>query len=324
MRRTRLRTPPRRLLTTAMLTMTVGLSAFAVSAQDRAKKEKTAGQPFEVRLNVTVLDAAGRPVTDLRAEDFRVNEDGTPQQVKQLTRREGAPVFGIVADNSGSLRHLLDSVIDFGRLLVERSDPRSEIFVERFVGPDRIVLMQDFTTRRGALGRALEDMYVEGGQSAITDALYLAAEHMAGRRDEGQPPPRRALVLITDGEDRANAHTVEEVVARLRAADVQVFVLGLTKAVKLQVGSPEKAVAYLNRLALESGGALYLPDKKADLAPFAEQILAELNAPYTLSYAPANQKRDGSTRKLAVAVADAPDGRPRRVVVRSSYTAPKK
>jgi Ca-activated chloride channel family protein len=218
----------------------------------------------------------------------------------------------------------MNAVVNFARLVVERSDPQSEIFVERFVGPDRIVLMQDFTTRRAALGRALDDMYVEGGQSAITDALYLAAEHMAQRKDEGQPPRRRALVLITDGEDRANAHSVEEVVAKLRGSDVQVFVLGLTKVVKLQVGSPEKAIAYLNRIAHESGGALYLPDKNANLVDFAEQIIAELNAPYTLSYAPTNQKRDGSTRKLAVTVADAPDGQPRRVVFRTTYVAPKK
>ena len=322
MRRTRTRTPLR-CLTLVLVCLTAALPA---GAQDKGKKEKgkAAEAPFEVRLNVTVLDAAGRPVTDLRAEDFHVTEDGAAQQVKHLSRHEGPPVFGIVADNSGSLRHLMNAVVDFGRLLVEGSDPRSEIFVERFVGSDQIALMQDFTTNRAALGRALDDMYVEGGQSAITDALYLAAEHMARRKDEGRPPRRRALVLITDGEDRANVHTTEQLVAKLREGEVQVFVLGLTKAVKLQVTSPEKATAYLNRVALESGGALYLPEKQANLVDFAKDIIAELNAPYTLGFTPANQKRDGSTRKLSVAVANAPDGGPRRVVARAAYTAPRK
>lgn len=318
MRRTRARTRLR------CLTLTlVCLLAATAAAQDKGKKEKVAAEPFEVRLGVTVLDAGGRPVEGLRAEDFRVTEGGAAQQVKQLTRHEAPPVFGIVADNSGSLRHLINAVVEFGHLLVEKSDPRSEIFVERFVGPDRIVLVQNFTTNRAALKSALDEMYVEGGQSAITDALFLAAEHMAARGDEA-PPRRGALVLITDGEDRENARTVEQLVAKLRSSGVQVFVLGLTKAVKIQRGSPEKAIAYLNRVAVESGGALYLFDKQADLPGLALSILAELNAPYTLTFAPSNQKRDGSTRKLSITVADAPDGTPRRVVARASYAAPKK
>lgn len=320
MPRTRTRTPLRP-LTLALLTLALFVTPTA--AQDKTAKEKSADNSFEVRLNVSVLDAAGQPVTDLRAEDFRVTEDGAAQQVTRLARYEAPPVFGIVADNSGSLRNLMDAIVGFGSLLVERSDPRSEIFVERFVGPDQIVLMQDFTTNRARLVYALEDMYVEGGQSAITDALYLGAEHIAERGDEAQPR-RRALVLITDGEDRENAHTVEQLIAKLRASGVQVFILGLTKAAKLQVSSPEKATAYLDRLAVESGGALYLPDKNANLVDFAKDILSELNAPYTLAFTPANRKRDGSTRKLVVTVADAPDGTRRRVVTRTVYVAPKK
>lgn len=322
MPRTRTRRTPLRRLTLTLLTLCLFVPSAA--AQDKAAKGKSAETPFDVRLNLSVLDAAGRPVAGLRAEDFRVTEDGAAQQVTNLARHEAPPVFGIVADNSGSLRHLMDAVVGFGHLLVEGSDPRSEIFVERFVSSDRILLMQDFTTSRAALARALDEMYVEGGQSAITEAVYLAAEHMAERKDETQPARRRALVLITDGEERASDRRTEELLAKLRETGVQVFVLGLTKAVKLQTMSPERAAAYLNRVALESGGALYLPDKKADLAPFARDILSELNAPYTLAFTPSNQKRDGSTRKLAVTVADAPDGTPRRVVVRGSYTAPKK
>lgn len=322
MRRTHARRTPLRRLALTLLTLC--LAAAPAAAQDKGKKEKAAETAFDVRLNLSVLDAAGRPVSGLRAEDFRVTEDGAAQQVTSLARHEAPPVFGIVADNSGSLRHLIDAVVGFGRLLVEGSDPRSEIFVERFVGPDQIVLMQDFTTSRGRLLSALDEMYVEGGQSAITEAVYLAAEHMAERKDETQSPRRRALVLITDGEERASDRRTEELLAKLRGTGVQVFVLGLTKAVKLQTMSPERAIAYLNRVALESGGALYLPDKKADLAPLARDILSELQAPYTLAFTPSNQKRDGSTRKLSVTVADAPDGTTRRVVARATYTAPKK
>ena len=131
MRRTRTRT--------LLCCLALMFMALPAAAQDKAGKEKEKGkgkaaeQPFEVRLNVTVLDAAGRPVTDLRAEDFRISEDGAAQQVKHFARKEGPPVFGLVVDNTGSLRELMTAVVGFGKLIVEGSDPRSEIFVERFV-----------------------------------------------------------------------------------------------------------------------------------------------------------------------------------------------
>ncbi|HEX6622649.1 MAG TPA: VWA domain-containing protein [Pyrinomonadaceae bacterium] len=322
MRRTRTRT--------LLCGLALMFIVWPAAAQDKAGKEKEKGkekaaeQPFEVRLNVTVLDAAGRRVTDLRAEDFRISEDGAAQQVKHFARKEGPPVFGLVVDNTGSLRELITAVVGFGKLIVEGSDPRGEIFVERFVSSDQITLMQDFTANKAALTDAFDRMYVEGGQSAITDALYLGAEHLAKRKDEAQPPRRRALVLITDGEDRFNINKPAQLVAKLREADVQVFVVALTKAAKPQVVSPDRAIAYMNRIALESGGALWLPDKKSDMVGVAREVILELNAPYTLGFTPANQKRDGSTRSLTVAVPDGPDGGPRRVVVRGSYTAPKK
>ncbi len=322
MRRTRTRT--------LLCCLALMFMALPAAAQDKAGKEKEKGkgkaaeQPFEVRLNVTVLDAAGRPVTDLRAEDFRISEDGAAQQVKHFARKEGPPVFGLVVDNTGSLRELMTAVVGFGKLIVEGSDPRSEIFVERFVSSDRITMMQDFTANKAALINALDEMYVEGGQSAITDALYLGAEHLARRKGDWPMTRRRALVLITDGEDRANKYKHEQLLATLRETDAQIFVVSLTKAVKLNVVSPERAIAHMNRIALESGGALWLPDKKTDMVGVAREVIQELNAPYTLGFAPANQKRDGSTRGLTVAVPDGPNGEPRRVVVRGSYTAPKK
>lgn len=306
-----------------LTSLVVCLSLTSGFAQDKGKKEKSADKTFEMRLNVSVLDAEGRPVKDLRAEDFRISEDGAAQKVEHFSRAEGPPVFGIVADNSGSIRHLMDTVVDFGKVLVERSDAGSEAFVMRFISSEQITVLRDFTTNKRALVAALEEMYVEGGQTAITDALYVAAEHMAKRKDEGQPPRRRALVLITDGEDRFNLHRPENLLVKLREAGIQVYVLGLTKAVKLQ-GSPEKAIAYMKWLALETDGAFYLPEKNADLVEVAKEIIGEVNAPYAVGYTPANQKRDGSTRKLSVTVADGPNGEPRRVLARSSYTAPKK
>ena len=95
-------------------------------------------------------------------------------------------------------------------------------------------MMQDFTANRAALIDALDEMYVEGGQSAITDALYLGAEHLAKRKGDWPMTRRRALVLITDGEDRANKYKHEQLLAKLRETDAQVFVVALTKAVKLK------------------------------------------------------------------------------------------
>ena len=128
--------------------------------------------------------------------------------------------------------------------------------------------MQDFTADKQALGDALDDMFIEGGQTAVVDAVYLAAEHASGRRkqtgDPAEDKRRRALILVTDGEDRNSFYKQEQLWEALKEQDVQIFVIGFVNELEKERGfisksKRAKAVSLLDRMAKETGGRTFYP-----------------------------------------------------------------
>ena len=166
----------------------------------------------------------------------------------------------------------------------------------------------------------LDSFYVEGGQTAIIDAVYLSAEHVSEYRkgDEGDRR-RRALIVITDGEDRNSFYKQEQLFARLREEDVQIFVIGFVNELDKEAGlirkSPrEKAVGLINKLASETGGRAFFPESVADLPQIANEIIRDLRTQYVLSYNPTNKVQDGSFRAIKVTV-DQPSGSDKRIAL---------
>jgi Ca-activated chloride channel homolog len=297
------------------------LLASAASAQE--KKEEKPEPPLRVKVSALVFDSQDRLVGDLRREDFQILEDGAAQQISVFERQEGPHAFGLVVDSSGSLRGEINQVIAFAQMIVAGTGADSEGFVIRFTGSDNIKMIQDVTADKAALARALDGIYVEAGQTAINDAVYLAADRLAKYRQTQKSPRRYSLVLVTDGEDRASFYTSEQVFAKLRDSGLRLFVVGLVNGPYTR--TPEqRAKDYMNRLAFESGGSAYFVRKGSELQPVARQILAEMSANYLLGYDSTNTKRDGSTRKLQLTVSNGAGGEPRKVLAKDSYVAPKK
>lgn len=299
----------------------VALLASSAGAQE--KKEQKPEPTLSVRLSALVVDAQNRLVGDLRREDFQVLEDGVPQQISFFEKQDGPHAFGLVVDSSGSLRSQINAVVGFGKMIVVGTGEGSEGFVVRFISSDNIKVMQDVTADKGALARALDAIYVEGGQTAINDAVYLAADRMAKYRQGETAPRRYSLVLVTDGEDRASFYRNEQVYAKLRETGLRVFVVGLVGG-DYAKSSPEKAKQYLSRLAFETGGTAYFVTKPNELSNAARQILLEMSANYVLGYDSTNPKRDGSTRKIQVTVKSGAGGEQRKVLAKESYVAPRK
>ena len=300
-------------------------AAFLTAGAQEKKKEQPAEQPpppLSVRLNALVLGAEDRLVGDLRAEDFQLLEDGVPQKITLLKQQEGPHVYGLVVDNSGSMRSSLSKVVEFGRMIVASTSDESQGFVVRFISSDEIKILEDLTARKPALAAALDLMFVEGGQTAINDAVYLAADHLA-KHKRGQTAPRRySLVLVTDGEDRQSFYKNEQVYEKLRESGARVFVAGLIG--NLQEQSPDRVKRYMNRLAFESGGSAYFVKKGSELPEAARRILIEMSANYVVGYDSTNPKRDGSTRKVQLTAGAGPDGVQRKVLTAESYVAPTK
>jgi VWFA-related protein len=295
----------------------------AAPAQQKKREGEAARQPLVVKINVSVVDAGNRPIKGLRPEDVQVLEDGVPQKVTSVEPREGPLTYGLLLDNSGSFRELIGKAIGVARVIIGQSEPDAAGFAVRFIASDNIKVVQDITTNKPALLGALEDMFVEGGQSAIGDAVYLAAERLAKFRQSRTGPGRYVIFLLTDGDDRASYYKPEQVFDKLHEADVQVFAVGFVKGAGLKT-SAGKATAYINRLAFETGGSARFVEKGTDLSQLAVQLLAEAEANSRIVYTSTNPKRDGSSRKLSVTVSNGPEGAPRTALVRGGYTAPDK
>jgi Ca-activated chloride channel homolog len=266
-----------------------------------------------VQLHVRVIDRNNRPINNVAQNDFHIFEDGVPQTIEAFTREDVPISYGLAVDTSGSLRSQLQSVIDAGKTIINSNKTGDETFLVRFISSDKIETIQDFTDNKEALMDGLDSFYVEGGQTAVIDAVYLSAEHVSEyRKGNDTDRRRRALIVITDGEDRNSFYKQEQLFARLREEDVQIFVIGFVNELDKDTGlirkSPrDKAVNLIKRLASETGGRAFFPESISELPQIANEIVRDLRTQYVLSYNPTNKAQDGSFRAIKVTV-DQPSG----------------
>ncbi|HLM59302.1 MAG TPA: VWA domain-containing protein, partial [Pyrinomonadaceae bacterium] len=225
-----------------------------------------------VNLNVRVVDRNNRSIGTLRQEDFKIYEDNVLQPIEFFTKSEVPTNYSLVIDNSGSLRPQLEKVIEAGKIIVGTNRPDDETSIIRFVSSENIEILQNFTSDKTLLNEALDDLFVEGGQTAIIDAVYLAAESITNYEKSRDPNERkrRALILVSDGEDRDSFYKEQQLFNLLRETDVQIYVIGFIGDLDKEGGfiskSPQgKAKAFLERLASETGGKVYFPRDVSEL-----------------------------------------------------------
>ncbi len=279
-----------------------------------------------VTLHVRVIDRNNHPINNIAKDDFKIFEDGVPQPVFSFTQEEVPVIYGLAVDTSGSLRSQLNQVIDAAKTIINSNKRGDETFLERFIDRDKIENLQDFTSNKDLLLDAVENLYVEGGQTAVIDGVYLAAEHVAEyKKGNDDDRRRRALIVVTDGEDRASFYNEIQLFQRLREEDVQIYVIGFVSELDADKGfirksSKEKAVALLNKIASETGGRAFFPQSIAELPQVANEIVRDLRTQYVVSYDPTNKAHDGTYRAIKVVVAEVP-GQKRIALTRSGRTA---
>jgi len=282
-----------------------------------------------VQLHVRVIDRNNKPINNVPQNDFHIFEDGAPQTIEAFTREEVPISYGLAVDTSGSLRSQLQSVIDAGKTIINSNKSGDETFLVRFISSDKIETVQDFTDSKDLLMDGLDSFYVEGGQTAIIDAVYLSAEHVSEyRKGNESDRRRRALIVITDGEDRNSFYKQEQLFARLREEDVQIFVIGFVNELDKDAGlirkSPrDKAVNLIKRLASETGGRAFFPESISELPQIANDIIRDLRTQYVLSYNPTNRSQDGTYRAIKVTVDQGSDSDKRIALTRTGRLARK-
>ena len=309
-----------RIITTTLLICLAG-SSFAFSQDDSKNKQKTTAKSIEVKVNLLVTNADGNFADDVKLEDLKIYEDGIEQKVTYFAKKQNAFNVGLVMDNTGSMRSQLETVVSAGATFVGNIRPQDEVFVLRFVGRDKIEIVQDWTSDKRLLKNALENLHVEGGQTAIIDALYLSANEVL-KREKANKSTRNALILISDGEDRDSFYNQKQLLELFKGSDTQIFTIGLDG--QFQDGKSKAAAKnFINKLSLETGGAsFFVNGRQAELVAALKGILTELNSQYVIGYVSTNQKRDGKSRKLTVRIADGAKGEKRQPTLRESFVVP--
>lgn len=292
-----------------------------VFSQKKSPKEKIE-KKVEVKANLMVLNADNQLVGDIKAENVKIFEDGVEQKITYFAEKKNILNLGIVVDNSGSMRYSLDEIIWAGSYVAANLRENDEAFAIRFVDSDKIEILQDWTSNKSLFIEPFNNMYIEGGQSAVLDAIYLAAEKIL-ERAKNDKTKRYAILMISDMEERDSFYNFNETVKLFKDTDSQLFILSYAEF------APRKrkfAKSLSHSLSLETGGTIYTLSKKHDreeLKNALGKIIVELRSNYVIGYTPTNQKKDGLPRKLTVQVADDTSGNKRKSLIREEFVVPK-
>ena len=312
------------IITATLLICLVGIS-FAIAQNDtkkgKSKSEKTTAKAIEVKANLLISNPDGTFSDSIKPEEVKIYENGVEQKITYFARRQNILNVGLVVDNTGSMRILLDEIVKAGSIIAANIKPTDEAFVVRFVDRTKISVEQEWTSNRAELIAALENLYIEGGQSAITDALVLSAEKIF-QRAKSDNTKRYALILISDGEERDSFYKFDELIKFLDKTDIQIFMLSYANSAPK---NPKEALKFSNKLAFETGGIVRVLSKKRtseEITDSLKAIVGELNSNYIIEYTSTNQKRDGLVRKLTVQIADGAKGEKRQPTLREGFVVP--
>lgn len=275
-----------------------------------------------VELSLIVTDKQNKSLSTLRKEDIHVFEDNVEQTILSIETDQRPIDLGIAIDTTGSFRRILGAAIQSAKLIVINRRPDDQIFIERFISSDKIEKVQDFTSDGDALLKSLDTLYIEQGQTAVVDALYIAANYVA-EHNQAAPERRKAVVIMTDGEDRNSYYESEKLIKLLREKKVQVFVLGIVVDLDDQFRvfagpSRAKAEKLLKSIAEENGGRVFFSRDGKELLEATKEVMLDLRGQYRITYQSSNPDPKKNFRKVEVKFISA-DGEKRTGIVPRGY-----
>ena len=259
-----------------------------------------------VNVVVTVTDSHGRYIPNLTQDDFMLEEDGRAQHISHFSQDRNVPVgVGILLDTSGSMDRKIRTAVDSVDRFIRRVHPDDEIFLMTFSG--RPVLRQDFTNDREKLSEALKRIIPTGG-TTLYDAMAEGVTKVASSRHT-----KRAILLITDGQDTASGARLDDVLESIRISDLVVYPIGIspltyakgtdrnawgwplpaliTGKSGAQGKRDEVDMSVLRAFAENSGGRAFLLAESligrgSQIEKILDTIAEELRSQYTLGYYP--------------------------------------
>jgi Ca-activated chloride channel family protein len=257
-----------------------------------------------VFLDLTVLDKQGNFVSGLKQEDLKVYEDKVEQKIEFFTQ-ESVPIsFGLVVDTSGSMRFKLPTVINAAKEMLKRCKKGDEVFIISMKDVDNIRLIQPYTDNFSTAMMVL-DKITPGGGTALLDGISDATEYSQLKSKNR----RKALIIMSDGDDRSSSIKSEKLISELRSSDSQVYLLGFPEGFVAPDGkfidyTLPKARKLLKKIAEESGGETFFPTSMTEIFPILDRICIDLRTQYTIGYYKDENKFDGRFHSIEVKLAD--------------------
>ena len=307
------------------------LSALVVSAarpnQSAAPKSDSPGQqpPTRIsdqtyRVSVDLVNVfcsvwdrnTNSFVTNLTREDFTVLEDNQKQEIRNFNRETNLPLtIALLMDTSQSVAPKLkfeqDAANGFFYSILRDTD--RAMLLEFDSG---VTLIQDFTNDPNKMAKQIRSLRAAGG-TALYDAIYLACDEKL-IRETG----RKAIVIVSDGEDQSSKMTFDQALEMALKAEATIFSISVNRGGFFGVGDTKNGDRVLKQLSDETGGRSFFPFKIDELDDAFRQISQELRSQYNIGYLSNNTKRDGSYRKVEVKVGE----KGLRLSYRKGYYAP--
>jgi Ca-activated chloride channel family protein len=293
----------------------------SIGVVDAAQQERArfrAGVDL-ISLNVTVTDQNRRYVTDLERDDFTIVENGVAQPLTFFGKRGVPLALAVLIDSSASMEAAMGRAQEAAAGFIRQLGPEDMATIVDF--DSRVQVAQGFTSDRQLLESAIRQTQA-GGSTALHNAVYIALRELGKRMEQDDPdaPRRRAIVVLSDGEDTSSLVSFEELLDAASRSDAVIYTIGLGIRDTVPVRGGQDGQFVLRRLAQQTGGRAFFPADVRDLAGVYADIRSELASQYLLAFESRNPTPNGQWRNVAVRVT-----RPGALVrTRQGYFAPKK
>jgi Ca-activated chloride channel family protein len=249
----------------------------------------------EVNVLFIATDRHGKFVRNLNEKDFAILDDHKPpQSIVNFRRETDLPIeLGLLIDTSGSVRGRFDfeqdAAVSFLQNTVRPNFDKA--FVVGFNGHSQ--MMQDFTDNAALLSAAVHRMQ-DGGGTALYDAIYRAC-HDNLIKDHEDHPSRRAIVVVSDGEDNQSDFSEAQAIEMAQRAEVIIYAISTDDSGLILRGDK-----VLQRIADATGGRAFFPYKMKDIKNSFSAIEDELRSQYIISYHPADFEANGHFRPIEI------------------------
>jgi Ca-activated chloride channel homolog len=258
------------------------LSALVIGVQAQLQRPALRVGVDLVTLNVTASDSHQRYVPDLAREDFVVTEDGIPQELTFFARAGVPLALALLIDTSASMEPSLTTAQEAAIGFVRQIGPTDLATIIDF--DSRVQTAQPLTSDQHALENAIRRT-VAAGSTALYNAVYIALKELGKLpRDQPQMPRRRAIVVLSDGDDTSSLVSFDEVLDLASRSDTVIYTIGLGPSRPPTTRSNQTDGEFvLRRLAQQTGGRAFFTQQVKELAGVYADIFEELSSQYALA-----------------------------------------